>query len=252
MKRLLVVCFVTINLLTFACRCRNTPVSLWFARERLLPDRRCVRTIARTRPSMSKANSTTSITLLAKLDDISDQQAWNRFVEAYSPQIFSWCQRFGLQENDAADVTQSVLLKLVKLMQEFDYDANRGSFRGWLKTVTSNLVKDMLRGRKQGDTGSGSTAAWHRLVSISDPSAFSDLEKIIEQRYEQELVSVASERVRSRVQTHTWQAYVLTAIENQSSAATAKTLGIPIADVYVAKSRIIKMLKSEIEILEKE
>ena len=74
--------------------------------------------------------STTDVTLLGRLrQDPKDQAAWSDFVARYGPKILQWCRRWRLQESDAQDVTQDVLLKLNGLMATFVYDPS-GSFRG--------------------------------------------------------------------------------------------------------------------------
>ena len=76
-------------------------------------------------------DSGTRITLLGRLRrDPGDQEAWGEFVEQYGPKVFAWCRRWGLQEADAQDVTQDVLLKLARKMKDFTYDPSR-SFRAW-------------------------------------------------------------------------------------------------------------------------
>jgi DNA-directed RNA polymerase specialized sigma24 family protein len=76
--------------------------------------------------------SRTSVTLLGRLrQDATDQAAWKEFVARYEPKILQWCRGWGLQESDARDVTQDVLLKLQGLLAKFAYDPSR-SFRGCL------------------------------------------------------------------------------------------------------------------------
>jgi RNA polymerase sigma-70 factor (ECF subfamily) len=186
----------------------------------------------------------TRSTLLYRLRDLSDQQAWNEFVERYAPKIYGWCRRYRLQEADAADVTQDVLGRMVAAIRRFEYDPARGSFRGWLKTVTSNLIRDLAQswsrpGRGQGGGGPAELA--------QAPAALTDLTALLEAEAEQDLLREAEERVRLRVQAHTWQAYALTAVERQPAAAVARQLNLTVSDVYVAKSRVIKLLRQEVE-----
>jgi RNA polymerase sigma-70 factor (ECF subfamily) len=200
---------------------------------------------------MSRQTGTrTSITLLGRLHSDADQPAWSAFVERYAPMIYHWCCRFGLQASDAADVTQEVLLKLVGAMREFEYDPSRGSFRSWLKAVTGNAVRDLLESWKRQARGSGDTQVMGRLAAIEDPEAWDALTAEIERQYERELLSAAEQRVQPRVHPHTWRAYQMTAVDQQPPAQVATQLGITVAEVYVAKSRVIKMLRMEIETLE--
>lgn len=176
-----------------------------------------------------------------------DRLAWEEFVNRYAPKIFNWCRRYQLQESDAADVTQEVLVKLVRAMQDFQYDPARGSFRGWLKTVTANAVRDLVGSWKKVGRGSGDTAVGQVLATIEDEQAIEALSTEIETCHQQELLAEAERLVQPRVQSHTWQAYQLTAVEQRTAADVAQRLDMPISEVYVAKSRVLKMLRDAVQ-----
>lgn len=195
---------------------------------------------------MDDETDLTKITLLHRVRDVRDQQAWAEFVERYTPLIYRWSVRNGLQPTDAADVTQEVLAKLIHSMKQFDYDANRGSFRGWLKTVTQNAVNDLGRSFRKAARGSGDTVMQQQLALVSAPETVNQLIKDIEAQHQAELLSLAESRVRDQVAEHTWAAYFQTAVEQQPSNVVANQLGISISDVYVAKSRVIARLKAEV------
>ena len=192
----------------------------------------------------------TSGTLLMRVRDVNDQQAWNEFVEHYAPKIFLWCRQFRLQESDASDVTQDVLVKLVKTMQSFVYDPSRGSFRGWLKTITSNTVRDLGRDWQRKGRASGDERLQQLAVSVEDPVAIQALEEAIDGAHREQILQEAEARVALRVQPHTWKAYRLTAIQQQPAAQVARELEMRISEVYVAKSRVIKMLRETVAVLE--
>ena len=106
---------------------------------------------------MPGSDSRTSITLLGRLRQApADQAAWSEFVERYGRKIYGWCRHWQLQEADAQDVTQDVLLKLAAKMRSFAYDRS-GSFRGWLKTLTHHAWQDFIEGRRRAGTGIGDT-----------------------------------------------------------------------------------------------
>jgi len=202
-------------------------------------------------PTMNDAREfDTSATLLMRLRDLDDREAWDAFVERYTPVIFSWCLRFQLQDSDASDVTQDVLFKLVRFMREFRYDPARGSFRGWLKTVTNNTVRDLAKSWKTRTRGSGDSAVAQMLSSIQSPESLASLASVIEAQYEQELLHAAEQRVKLRVKPHTWEAYRQVAVDRKPAATVAAELDMPIGEVYVAKSRVIKSLREEIRKLE--
>ena len=196
-------------------------------------------------------DSQTSATLLLRLRHKNDQEAWNELVERYAPRIVLWCRNFKLQDSDTADVTQDVLTKLVTAMQNFDYDPASGSFRGWLKTVTSNAVRDWARSRSRSERGMGAVdEATDPLISIVDPHALTELNRVIEDGHQAEILREAETRVQLRVKPTTWRAYELTAIKQTPVKDVAKTLGITVAEVYVCKSRVLKLLRETVEQLD--
>lgn len=175
-----------------------------------------------------------------------DPDAWKEFVEMYSPMVMAWCREMGLAESDASDALQEVLIKLLKVMQNFRYDPSRGNFRSWLKTVTSNLVRDLKRAEKPGDYGSGDSRIQQYLAQIKDSAAFNNLSRLLELQYQEELLELASKRIQQRVDPKNWQAYCLYAVDQKKAVDVAQQLEIPVAEVYVAKSRITRMIRDEI------
>lgn len=193
------------------------------------------------------ADTVTSNTLLLRVRDTDDQVAWREFVDRYGPRIFTWCRQFRLQDSDAADVTQIVLTKLVSAMQQFEYEPSRGRFRGWLKTVTSNAVRDLAAEWTRKGRSLGGDQGKELLTSLAETRAVDQLYELVEQGYQSELLQVAETRVRMRVQPNTWQAYHLAAIEQRPVAEVAEIVGMRVSEVYVAKSRVIKHLRAEVQ-----
>lgn len=192
------------------------------------------------------ASSVTSTTLLLKLQQSpSDQAAWSQFVERYRPRIQGWCGRWGLQEADTQDVSQIVLVKLLRAIQTFHYDRQQ-KFRAWLKTVTHNAWRDLIRDRRRNSV-EGKSKAGDPLESIA---ARDDLADWVDGAYQQELLDEAVVRVRPRVQTQTWEAFRLTTFDGLSGAEAAVRLGLPVTSVYKAKSNIQKLLEAEVRSLE--
>src|SRR5262249_25610674 len=108
----------------------------------------------------------TSLTLLARLrHDPKDQAAWSEFVARYGPSIFQWCRGWGVQEADAQDVTQDVLLKLNGLMARFVYDS-AGSFRGWLRTLTHHAWCDLAAERRRAGLGASDGRVFELFASL--------------------------------------------------------------------------------------
>ena len=177
--------------------------------------------------------------LMALRNDPGDQAAWSAFVDRYGPQIHAWCLRWQLQDADAQDVTQMVLLRLVRYLPEFAYDPSR-SFRGWLRTLTAHSWSEFIRDQVRGVRGAADPAVADRLDTVE---ARVDLVRHLEETYDQELLELAMAEVCERVEAHTWEAFRLTAIEGAGAAEAAARLGIAVATVYRARHVVQTMLR---------
>jgi RNA polymerase sigma factor (sigma-70 family) len=193
----------------------------------------------------SEDGSKTSPTLLGRVAQSPlDQEAWAAFVHRYAPRIVRWCRHWGLQDADVNNVTQNVLTRLVVRMRGFVYDPSM-RFRGFLRKVVADALADELRQRRLNVAGGG--ALQQALETVE---ARADLIQRLEEEFDLELFEAASREVRQRVDFHTWEAFRLTTDEQLSGAEAAARLGIQVANVYVAKGRVIRMLKEEIQFLE--
>jgi RNA polymerase sigma-70 factor (ECF subfamily) len=173
-----------------------------------------------------------------------DERAWREFVDYYAPAIYRWCAGRGLQDTDAQDVTQQVLLQLATKLPAFSYDPSR-SFRAWLRTLTHHAWADFLSGRAGPATGH--PAAWAALATAE---AREDFLRRIEDEFDLELLELAMARVRERVEPGTWEAFRLTALEGVPAGEVARRLGKQVANVYVLRSNVQKLLQSEVAELE--
>jgi RNA polymerase sigma-70 factor (ECF subfamily) len=197
-------------------------------------------------PMAEAADLHTNPTLLSKLRRAPrDQLAWQDFVARYSPLVQEWCRHWGLQRADADDVLQNVLLELSRQMSRFEYDPS-GSFRGWLKTVTYRAWCDFLERRRR-DVGSGDSVVLQLLHSVEARDNFL---KQFEEEWDRELLAEAMQAVHRRVQAHTWEAFRLMTHENLSGPEVAARLGMKVGAVWVAKSKVQRMLLEEIRRLD--
>src|SRR3954468_12876788 len=152
----------------------------------------------------------TRATLLCRLrQDPSDQACWDEFVERYGRHIYRWCRQWNLQDADAEDVTQDILVKLTQKLHVFAYDPSR-SFRGWLKTVAHHTWRDFEDGRLHAQTPAGGGQSREVMLSLE---AREDLLRRLEQAFDLELLEEAKLRVRLRVAPQTWEAFRLVALE---------------------------------------
>jgi RNA polymerase sigma-70 factor (ECF subfamily) len=194
------------------------------------------------------SDSLTQRTLLERLAQSggANQAAWSEFVDRYGRKIYGWCLRWKLQDADAQDVTQIVLVKLAQGMKNFSYDPCR-SFRAWLKAVTHNAWQDFVAGRGTATLASGGNSDGERLASVA---ARDDLSRELEKLFDLELLRTAMQRVRLRAAAHTWMAFSMTAVECVPAIEVARRLGMKIARVYAARSTIQQRVQEECKRLE--
>jgi RNA polymerase sigma-70 factor (ECF subfamily) len=183
----------------------------------------------------------THVTLLDRLHDATDHLAWGEFVRRYGRLVYGWCQRWKLQPADAEDVTQTVLARLAEKMRAFEYDPAR-SFRAYLKTLAHYAWCDLLESRKKPGAGTGDTGVAEMLRSLE---ARDDLASRLAEEHDRARLEQAMRRVRERVEPHTWEAFHLTAVEGLSGAEVAERLGLKVATVFKAKSKVQQMLREE-------
>jgi RNA polymerase sigma-70 factor (ECF subfamily) len=188
--------------------------------------------------------------LLVRIRDSRDAQAWCQFVDIYAPLIHGFGRKHGLQDADAADLTQEVLGVVARSIQKMEYDPRRGSFRGWLFTIVRNRVRNFLTRRKPYEQGTGDTGAHNLLKEQPDPGETPD--DSWEKDYERHLFACAAKYVQGRVHDWTWQAFWQTTVKGENAKDIAHRLDMTVAAVYLAKSRVMAQLKEQIKLLREE
>jgi RNA polymerase sigma-70 factor (ECF subfamily) len=185
---------------------------------------------------------TTQPSLLLRLRDARDDAAWGRFVELYAPLVYGYLRRQGLQDADAADVTQEVLRAVAAAIGRLDYDPQRGSFRGWLRAVVRSKLCNFLAARRRQGLAGGETVDQTVLQEHPAPPEPDSWD----QEYERRLFAWAAEQVRGGFTETSWRAFWQTAVEGRGAAEVADALGISVGAVYIAKSRVLARLRREI------
>jgi RNA polymerase sigma-70 factor (ECF subfamily) len=190
------------------------------------------------------AEMPTGSTFLVLLKSPADARAWAAFERRYGPKIYGWCRQRGLQEADCQDVSQEVLTKLLRKLPTFAYDPARGTFRGWLRTVTLHALDDYLQAHRRPGAGSGDPAA---LEALKSAEARADLLQSLREAFDHELLDEAQERVKLRVSPRDWQIFQDLAVEGRTGRAVANGLGMTVAAVLMAKKRVQDKLREEIQ-----
>jgi RNA polymerase sigma-70 factor (ECF subfamily) len=192
----------------------------------------------------------TRASLLARLHDPHDRAAWQQFVELYGSLVYGFARQRGLQDADAADLTQEVFLAVAGTAGRWHYDPKRGSFRGWLYGVMRKKLARFLQRRRAHPPGSGDSNVRQRLAE--QPSTDADLEAVWEQEFQQHLFRLAAAQVRDGFAPATWQAFWQTAVEGKGAAAVAAELGLSVGAVYVARSRVLARLTEQVRQMQTE
>src|SRR6185436_12198351 len=130
---------------------------------------------------MSRAPATRA-SLLVRLRDARDADAWSQFVDVYAPLIYGFARKQGLQDADAADLVQDVLRLVAQAIGRLDYDARLGSFRGWLFTIARNRLRDVLAQASPARQGTGGTGMQRILLEQPAPDEEADWNADYERR----------------------------------------------------------------------
>lgn len=168
--------------------------------------------------------------------------AWRRMATLYTPLIFRWCLRAGIQTHPAEDVVQEVFRTVAARVGDFSREQPGSTFRGWLWTVTRYKLGDYFRQLKthpQAAGGSDALERWHELEAAEDPSSADSADDDLG-----DLCRRALAMVRVEFRDTTWQAFWSVVVEGQEAADVASNLGLSVNAVYLAKSRILRRLRA--------
>jgi len=192
----------------------------------------------------------TRVSLLTRLKDGTDGDAWREFVQLYGPVVYGFARKRGLQDADAADLMQEVLRSVARNADKMEYDPRRGTFRGWLYTVTRNKIYNFLSSQRNRPKGTGDSGAQERLDSLPDRE--NDREDDWELEYRRQLSAKAMDLVKPEFQANTWKAFWGTAVEGRAAQEVGEELKMTPGAVYVAKSRVLARLRDEVQKMQAE
>jgi len=188
--------------------------------------------------------------LLSRLRDCEDQEGWREFFDTYWRLIYSVARQAGLDEWQAQDVVQMTLIYLTRRMPKFRYDPARGSFKAWLLRVTRSRISVLRRGpgareaalRESGPDEDESNA-WE---SIPDPSG-DVLDEIWQREWEQNIIQTALRRIRVKASAQQLMIFELAALGEVPLNQVARKLEVSLMQVYLARHRVGKLFRREVE-----
>ncbi len=174
-----------------------------------------------------------------------EADAWKDLLDLYRPLILSWLNRQGVRPGDLEDLTQEVLLSVVKYLPGYEHSGNRGAFRSWLRTIVCRRTADYWRALDvdtQAQGGSGAAAA---LQEIADPD--SELNRQWDEEHDRYVVHCLLDLVEQEFEPITLKAFRRLALDGVSGAEASEELGLSVAAVYVAKARGLARIRQEAE-----
>jgi RNA polymerase sigma factor (sigma-70 family) len=203
---------------------------------------------------MSEDPIPTRGSLLDRLRNWEDHDGWRAFFDTYWRLIYNFSVRSGLTHQEAQDAVQETVVAVAKSIGRFHYDPKVCRFKSWLLTVTRSKIANQLARRARqpvGPTGppAGDSEATPLLDRLPDEQA-DPLEQTWDEEWQSNLMEAAIRRVKPRVRIEQYQMFDLFVLKRWPASEVARTLGVTLGHVYVAKHRIVKLIRKEIEALE--
>lgn len=186
--------------------------------------------------------------LIVRLRQPGNQEAWQEFASLYEPLIFRLAARKGMQHADAQDLLQDVLVAVSKGIDRFEIGVDKGRFRGWLFRISRNLIINAIEKRQRIEIGQGDSEICQLLAHQPDSSAEEDSAYVLE--FRRELFHWAARKIRPEFQASTWSLFWRTSVDGEVIAEVAKELRLSIGAAYAARCRVLARLKRTIEELD--
>ena len=174
-----------------------------------------------------------------------EADAWTDLTDLYRPLIIGWLNRQGVPAIDLEDLSQDVLLNVVKHLPAFEHSGNRGAFRSWLRTIVCSRTSNYWRATAASTQAIGGSGATATLQQIADPD--SDLNRQWDYEHDRYVIRCLLDLIEAEFEPATLRAFRRLALDGASGALVAEELGMSVAAVYVAKSRVLQRIRQEAE-----
>jgi RNA polymerase sigma-70 factor (ECF subfamily) len=189
---------------------------------------------------MAVSSPNTSASLLERLRDQRDAQAWQKLVVVYTPLMRAWLRPAGLQPFDVDDLTQRVLQVVVRKLPQFEHSGRPGAFRAWLRGITVNVLRESWRARQPAEQPPATDAL---LEQLEDPA--SDFGCWWDREHDGHVVSGLLRLVEGDFAPTTWRAFRRIVLDDLPAATVAAELHMTVNAVLIAKSRVLARLRQE-------
>lgn len=194
----------------------------------------------------------TRSSLIQRLKATINGESWEEFFHTYWELIYNVARRAGLSEADAQDIVQETILKIHKSLDRFEYNRKRGTFKGWLRTVTRSRLNDFFKKQQRRPAlNHPLEEAAGELQNLEDPEG-PEIEKIWDEEWNRNLIQAALSRTKKLSSPKQFQIFKCHYIDEWTVRETCRTLGVNAAQVYMAKQRVGKIFRESVEALEKQ
>lgn len=160
--------------------------------------------------------------------------------------VYGWCRKTGLQPADAADVTQDVFRSILQALPRFTREKENATFRGWIRRITQRRIIDFRTRRARQGISPGGSVAQAQLLELTESPAIEESHPDLGRLR----LTKKIHEIQGEFESATWQAFIRSAVDGCNAADIARELGISVNAVYVAKSRVLKRLRTALSSLD--
>ena len=194
----------------------------------------------------------TRSSLIQRLKATINGESWEEFFHTYWELIYNVARRAGLSEADAQDIVQETILKVHNSLDRFEYNRKRGTFKGWLRTVTRSRLNDFFKKQQRRPAlNQPLEEAADELQNLEDPEG-QEIEKIWDEEWNRNLIQAALSRTKKLSSPKQFQIFKCHYIDEWTVRETCRTLGVNAAQVYMAKQRVGKIFREAVETLQEQ
>jgi RNA polymerase sigma-70 factor (ECF subfamily) len=182
---------------------------------------------------------TTRRTLLHRVRDPGDREAWEEFFELYAPLLEGYARAHGLARDDAEEVRDQCLEVLTRKLGDFEYRRERGSFSAWLHRIAHAKVIDLVRARNVRARESVELAA----LAAGD----SDPDQRWERQWRAEHLRYALERVQRDEPAERFRVFEMLLVDELPVREVCARTDLRPTQVYKIKAALLKRVRDVLE-----